>query len=252
MADAISSVQVRQAQVFTTQFFEGDTRETTRNFIDNKTRGVLEVISDMSSQLKGVSDSFGLLSQASKLVTPHLSDGLAEWTDHVSGFTSKARGALAIPGIWSSIKNFKNEMSIKNTFSLISSSLYVSSLFVLDASSKVMSSVGSIFKIGVEGFDFNETSQKFLNTHELCSIEDGVSGEVKSGLNSQWYSQLFKVGKLGLSLITRVASAFAFCTGSVLPIGVGVAVLIGQLTSTIFSIISSWKSETAEFVEYKA
>jgi len=232
---------------------EKTTRKYTANKIKPDDRTLLGLLANGTTKV--AADSYACIGRSLRLLTPHLPHEVAHWTDFASTVTMKARSGLALanmPRVW---KAFKEKITVRTTLDLISTSCHATALFIKDVLSKTISSIGSMFKALLDSYDLVETFKKFFSTRELCKIaeaDNNVSAEVKSALNSEWYEQVFKIIKYATAAIAGLITAFVFCSGMVLPLAVGVAILAGTLVSSIFSVAAEYVRQNADYVEYKA
>jgi hypothetical protein len=255
---SISNNNLNRDYVVFETTFKIEQTQTVRKFVENKSASenghILNFCSEINFKTKGVADGFALIGRSFKFITPYVTENVADWTDHVSNFTLKARGALSVPFMWTAVKRFNEKITFRSICELAATALHSGALFVLDVASKTLSSIGSMFKVLVDCHDFYDNAKKFTKTRELCNLanEGGASDEVKSGLNSQWYEQLFKIFKFTLAAIAGLAAGFVFCSGVALPAALGVAILAGSIVSVIFSIAADYVMETAMYVEFNA
>ena len=235
--------------------FTNNGEDTTRSFVPNSTspekRTCLSIFAKMNTTTKGGADTLALIARSTKLVTPYLPENVADWTEHASKVVSNVRSGFSIVKLPSAWKAFVENITFRSTFDLLATSCHAVALFIRDVISKTISSIGSIFKALVDCNDLFDTTKKFSATRELCSHASGLSDEVKSGLNSEWYEQLFKIFKYSLAAIAGLVTGFVFCTGMVLPAAVGIAVLSGTIVSAIFSVAADYVRENADYVDFK-
>ncbi|HEX2582597.1 MAG TPA: hypothetical protein VHL30_00585 [Chlamydiales bacterium] len=245
--------------VYQSTFFPQEDQPVVREFVKNRTepkdRGIVNTFSELNSRTKGVADSFALIGRSAKFMTPYMTAEVADLTHHVSNSVLKARSVLSLPFMWTAVRQFNEKMSLRNGCQLIATSCHSLALFVLGAATKTISAVGSLFKAFVDSHDFVDTTKKFFETKELCVLAskgEGASEEVKSGLNSQWYEQVFKIIKLSLAALSGLVTGCAFCLELTLPVALGSALLVATIVSALFSILADYTVETADYVPFKA
>jgi hypothetical protein len=230
-------------------------REFVKNHTDPKDRGIVNTFSEMNSRTKGVADSFALIGRCTKFVTPYMPGEVADVTQHVSSSVLKARSVLALPFMFTAVKQFKEGITFRSTCQLIATTCHALALVVLGVVAKTISAIGSLFKAFVDSKDCIDTTKKFFETKELCTLaskEGGASEEVKSGLNSQWYEQLFKIIKFSLAAISGLAAGLVFFFEVTLPVALGTGLLLATVVSAFFSIAADYTIETADYISFKA
>ncbi len=256
---SISSVKNHEDLVYKCKFFVGEEKqETKRKFVKNNTvledRSLINTFSSMNSRTKGIADSFALIGRSTKFITPHMPEGVADWTKHVSSSVLKARSILSVPYMWTAVRRFNEKITFRSICDLVATTFHASALFVMGAASQTVSSIGSTIKAFVDSVDTVDNVKKFFETRELCAIaskEDGVSEQVKSGLNTQWYDQLCKIIRYSLTAIFVFFFGFAFCFAVTLPTAVGTALLGLSVISAISAIAGDYVLETADYIEFK-
>lgn len=216
-----------------------------------QSRDCIHVLDRTASRAKGAADILGNLSRGFNFAGHFVPESATAWTSHVSSFTGRARTALCIPYFLTVANRCKDNPSTRNLLEVGSVGCLAASLFPLEeAIGKGLGSVGSTFKIGVDAFDFADSFKKASNFSELGEIAatTGASPEVRSGLDSQWWSQVCRIGRFALAVISGTIAFLGYAMKIALPPYILMVGLVASVASIIFSFAAELVSEGARYV----